>query len=148
VIEDIIYAGGSFTSIGGLLQPSIAAISQRSTTAAPMDRETPSRSDLVLLSANPTSGGARVQYDVARTGRVRLEVLDVSGRVEESLADRSTLPDAMSSPGMALAGVGGVPRTLFHSPRGAGRPGDDDKARDHPVASILEATPGVGPRSQ
>lgn len=51
-------------------------------------RGIPSRTDLALVSPNPTSGGTEVQYAVARTGRVRIEVLDVSGRVERTLADR------------------------------------------------------------
>ncbi len=50
------------------------------------------KTDLKLLSANPSSGGAQVQYSVARAGRVRLEVVDVSGRVEETLADRVQAP--------------------------------------------------------
>src|SRR5262245_36714473 len=48
--------------------------------------------ELSLLSPNPTSGGAQVPYDVAREGPVRLDVLDVSGRVEETLADRAHIP--------------------------------------------------------
>jgi len=55
-------------------------------------RETPLQSDLTLLSPNPTSGGTQVQYGVSRAGRVRLEVLDVLGRVEETLADRVHTP--------------------------------------------------------
>jgi hypothetical protein len=54
--------------------------------------ETPLKTDLTLLSSNPTSRGAQVQYSLARAGRVRLEVLDVSGRVEETLADRNHAP--------------------------------------------------------
>jgi hypothetical protein len=50
------------------------------------------QSDLTLLSPNPTAGGAQVQYAVARAGRVRIQVLDVSGRVEETLADRIHAP--------------------------------------------------------
>ncbi len=50
------------------------------------------KTDLKLLSANPSAGGAQVQYSVARAGRVRLEVVDVSGRVEETLADRIQAP--------------------------------------------------------
>jgi hypothetical protein len=55
-------------------------------------REAPLKTDLKLVSANPTSSGVQVQYSVARAGRVRLEVLDVSGRVEETLADRTHTP--------------------------------------------------------
>ncbi len=52
----------------------------------------PSMSALTLVSPNPTSGHTQVDYEVARTGRVQLEVLDVSGRVEETLADRIQTP--------------------------------------------------------
>ncbi len=55
-------------------------------------RGTPSKTDLTLLSANPSSRGAQVQYSVARAGRVRVEVLDVAGRVEATLADRIQAP--------------------------------------------------------
>jgi hypothetical protein len=51
-----------------------------------------SKSDLSLLSPNPTSRGAQVHYAVARPGRVRLELLDVSGRVEGTLADGIQVP--------------------------------------------------------
>jgi len=50
-------------------------------------------SAMTLLGPNPTSGGARIQYAVARAGRVRLVVVDVSGRVV------ATLVDGIQSPG-------------------------------------------------
>jgi hypothetical protein len=53
---------------------------------------TPLRDELAQLSPNPTSGGIQVHYAVAREGRARLEVLDVSGRVAETLADRVHAP--------------------------------------------------------
>ena len=56
------------------------------------NRVAPTQSDLKLLSSNPTSVGAQMQYSVAHAGPVRLEVLDVSGRVEETLADRFHSP--------------------------------------------------------
>src|SRR5262249_25879324 len=90
---DRVYVGGSFTSISGQPHSNFAPI------AAPVfgpvsvtRRETPLKTDLKLMSANPTSGGAQVQYSVARAGRVRLEVLDVSGRIEKTLADRLHTP--------------------------------------------------------
>jgi hypothetical protein len=45
-------------------------------------------SDLTLMSPNPTPGGIQVHYAVARAGQVRLEVLDVAGRVAATLAER------------------------------------------------------------
>jgi hypothetical protein len=51
-----------------------------------------SGSDLTLVSPNPTSGGIQLQYAVARAGPVRLELLDVSGRVVATLADRIQEP--------------------------------------------------------
>jgi hypothetical protein len=73
--------------------------------------EAPSQSDRMLLSSNPTSGGTRVQYGVARAGRVRLELLDVSGRVEDTLADR------VQPPGRYVVSWDGV------GPRGRASPG-------------------------
>jgi hypothetical protein len=49
-------------------------------------------SSLVFKSPNPTPGGIRVQYVVARAGQVRLELLDVSGRVVTTLTDRIQEP--------------------------------------------------------
>jgi hypothetical protein len=46
------------------------------------------RSELALPSPNPTPAGIQVQYAVARAGQVRLELLDISGRVVATLADR------------------------------------------------------------
>jgi hypothetical protein len=92
-----------------------------SAAVAASQRETPLKTDLMLLSANPTSAGARVQYNVARAGRVRLEVLDVSGRVEETLADRFHAPDAIPSAGTCGAAWAIVSRNSFHPSRDAGR---------------------------
>ncbi len=86
-----VYAGGSFHSIGGQPQASVAAISAAGVPVS-VGHETPSQDDLRLVSANPTSAGTHVQYDVAHAGRVRLQVLDVSGRVEETLVDRIHTP--------------------------------------------------------
>ena len=49
-------------------------------------------SDLTRVSPNPTSGAIQLQYAVARAGPVRLELLDVSGRVMATLADRIQEP--------------------------------------------------------
>ncbi len=51
-------------------------------------RESSLKSDLAPLLPNPSSGRGQAQYSVARAGRVRLELLDISGRVMETLSDR------------------------------------------------------------
>jgi len=71
---------------------------------SPSPSEQVTRSDLRLASPNPTSGRIEVDYGVARGGRVRLDLLDVSGRVVEALVDR------VQAPGRYLAawdGTGG-----------------------------------------
>src|SRR5206468_12356394 len=85
-----VYAGGHFTRIGGQLQPGIAAISEGYILSVSDD---PSIMKGVLAVApNPTRAGMQIQYAVARAGRVRLELLDVSGRVVATLADRFDAP--------------------------------------------------------
>jgi hypothetical protein len=56
--------------------------------SANRDESIPMRG-LILKSPNPTPGGIKVQYAVARAGQVRLELVDVSGRVVATLADRT-----------------------------------------------------------
>jgi len=73
-------------------------------------RALPSRSDLTLLAPNPSSGVTQVQYDVARAGHVRLELLDVSGRVAATLVDRA------QEPGRYVAGWDGRGRSGRPSP--------------------------------
>jgi len=50
-------------------------------------------SAMTLLAPNPTGGGTQIRYVIARAGRVRLAVVDVSGRVV------MTLVDGIQSPG-------------------------------------------------
>jgi hypothetical protein len=52
-----------------------------------LGREISSQSEIMFVSPNPSSGRAQVDYVVSRAGRVRLEVVDVSGRVAATLAD-------------------------------------------------------------
>jgi hypothetical protein len=88
-----VYAGGQFASIGGQPQSYFAAIYAPPFGPVSVNQQaTPSRSELTRLSPNPTSGGTQMQYAVARAGRVRIEVLDVSGRIEETLVDRIHTP--------------------------------------------------------
>ena len=51
-----------------------------------------SHSTLTLVGPNPTAGRVEIQYAVARQGRVRLELLDVSGRVVATLANGEREP--------------------------------------------------------
>jgi len=48
-------------------------------------------SDLTMLAPNPASGATRVDFAVARTGFVRLSVLDIAGR-ERAVLARGTYP--------------------------------------------------------
>jgi hypothetical protein len=88
-----VYAGGTFTSIGGWPQSRIAAISADAGTVSVGDDFAPiTRSELGLVGPNPTMGGLQIQYAVVRGGPVRLDVIDVAGRVVTTLADRVQSP--------------------------------------------------------
>jgi len=50
------------------------------------------RGGLALVFPNPTPGRIQVQYGITRAGQVRLELVDVSGRVVATLADRTLEP--------------------------------------------------------
>jgi hypothetical protein len=85
-----VWVGGSFTSIGGQPQSGIAAITESYPLSVGGD---PSIIEGSLTAVpNPTGAGTQIQYSVVRPGRVRLELLDVSGRVEATLADRVQEP--------------------------------------------------------
>ncbi len=47
----------------------------------------PGVNSLGLLGANPTRGASHIAYELACAGRVRLTVLDLSGRVVATLVD-------------------------------------------------------------
>jgi len=53
----------------------------------------PTRSELTLLAPNPTPGDTRMEFALARPGPVRIQVVDIAGRV------RSTLMDGVMRPG-------------------------------------------------
>jgi hypothetical protein len=92
-IGGTVYAGGVFTSIGGELRPYFAGLQPSATTAVPASHPGLSTgSELTLVAPNPTASGVQVHYVVARAGRVRLELMDVSGRVQATLADRVHTP--------------------------------------------------------
>ncbi len=73
-------------------------------------RVAPSQSGLTRLSPNPTPGGTQVHYAVARAGRVRLDVVDVSGRVV------ATLAEGVHGPGRHVVDWDGVGRSGRLSP--------------------------------
>jgi hypothetical protein len=70
-------------------------------------------SGLTLKSPNPTPGGIQVQYAVARAGQVRLELLDVSGRVVATLADRAQQPGHYEAAWEGVGPRGHLPPGLY-----------------------------------
>jgi urease beta subunit len=97
-----VYAGGKFTSVGVQPQSGIAAITDGSLVSVGDD---PSITEgLLTVAPNPTRAGTQIGYSVVRSGRVRLELLDVSGRVE------ATLDDRFQEPGRYVATWDGVGR--------------------------------------
>jgi hypothetical protein len=85
-----VYAGGDFKFIGGHYQPHVAAIPADQTVSVGGDRSV--MEDALTVAPNPTQASMQIRYAVVRAGRVRLELLDVSGRVVETLADRIQAP--------------------------------------------------------
>ena len=95
-----VYAGGEFRSIAGQPQSTLAAISADPPHGrAPVSEMTNATEahDALTCGPNPTRAGMEIHYAVAREGHVRLELLDVSGRVVETLADRSQAPGRYSA---------------------------------------------------
>jgi hypothetical protein len=70
-------------------------------------------SSLTLKSPNPTPGGIQVRYAVARAGQVRLELLDVSGRVVATLADRAQEPGRYEAAWDGVGPRGQLPPGLY-----------------------------------
>jgi hypothetical protein len=103
-----VYVGGVFTSIGGQPQSGIAAITEGYLAAVGGDPSINEGSLTVV--PNPTRARMQIRYSVIRSGRVRLELLDVSGRVEATLADR------VQEPGRHVATWDGVGRRGRLSP--------------------------------
>jgi len=91
VIGGTVYAGGGFLSCGGVFHPNSAAIDADQSLVSVGDDPEASE-DRLTVGPNPTLAVAQVHYAVARGGRVRLELLDVSGRVVETLVDRLHVP--------------------------------------------------------
>jgi hypothetical protein len=46
----------------------------------------------MAMAPNPTAGATQIHYSLIRAGRVRIELLDVSGRVEATITDRVQEP--------------------------------------------------------
>jgi len=89
-VSGMVYAGGSFTSIGGKPQSYLAAISPDQTVAVNGDPSFGKGS--LTVTPNPTRAHTHVGYAVHHAGHVRLELLDASGRVVETLVDRDHVP--------------------------------------------------------
>ena len=87
--QNTVYAGGWFLSMGDETQPNIAAISISTNVSVDDD---PVGTNALTIGPNPARGAFSIQYAVARAGRVRLELLDVSGRVVATLTDRVHAP--------------------------------------------------------
>jgi hypothetical protein len=68
---------------------------------------------MTLMSPNPTAGGIQVQYGVARAGQVRLELLDVSGRVVATLLDRAQEPGRFDAAWDGVGPRGQLPPGLY-----------------------------------
>ena len=49
-------------------------------------------SAMTLLGSNPTRGETQIQYSVARSGPIRLAVVDISGRLAATLVDGIHIP--------------------------------------------------------
>jgi len=69
-------------------------------------------SGITAVEPNPTPGGTQVRYAVARETRVRLEVLDVSGRIVTTLVNERRVAgshiatwNGRTSGGQAPAGI-------------------------------------------
>jgi len=87
-----VYVGGEFRDIAGQPQASIAAVSAQGHDPAPVSQEwsaTGSVDDALTVGQNPVRAGTEFRYSVPQEGRVRLELLDVSGRIVRTLADQS-----------------------------------------------------------
>jgi hypothetical protein len=82
-----IYAGGGFARIGGGYQPYVAALATGLNVGVD-DGPNLLEAGTLTLGPNPTRAGLQIRYGVVRSGRVRLELLDVMGRVVQTLEDR------------------------------------------------------------
>jgi hypothetical protein len=81
-----VYVGGFFNAICDRPQNGVAAISADRLVSVGPPLLYPDR---ILLAPNPTWSGTRIEYAVSQPGRVRLDLLDVEGRVVMVLADQT-----------------------------------------------------------
>ena len=86
---EVVYAGGLFNSMDMLPQKGMACLIDPG--AASVD-PTPAADSWLRLSPNPAIGPAEIEFTLARPGHVRLEVLDVEGRVRSRLMDEDRTP--------------------------------------------------------
>ncbi len=73
-----------------------------------------SESALTQLSPNPTAGSTQVQFAVARAGRVRLTVVDVSGRVVATLVDEVHRAGRYTAAWDGATAAGKVPAGVYY----------------------------------
>jgi len=103
-----VFVGGRFLTVGGVDRRGLASVSLDQSLLAVGDN--PALSEAPLgVAPNPGRAGAEVRYTVARAGRVRLELLDLSGRVVETLADRLHAPGRYTAGGAASRREGLAP---------------------------------------
>jgi len=80
----VVYAGGLFNSMDTLPQKGMACLVDPSGLSVDPTFSADSR---LRLSPNPAAGPATIEFTLARAGHVRLEVLDVEGRMRSRLLD-------------------------------------------------------------
>ena len=85
------FLAGHFLTAFGAFQPNLATIPLDQSLTA-VDGGGGLLGNPLTVSPNPGRARAQVEYTVARAGRVRVELLDISGRVVETLADRMHSP--------------------------------------------------------
>jgi len=85
-----VYVGGFFSGICDRPQNGVAAISADRTLGVGNDPG--AVGGRLTAKPNPMRGSVEIQYTVARTGRVRLDLLDVSGRVVRTILDEVRAP--------------------------------------------------------
>ena len=85
VTGSTVYAGGGFTSIGGLLRSNLAAIVDPATGVPSSTGEAPLAFAQVI--PNPSAGRARIECTLSREAHVRVRVFDVLGREIARLMD-------------------------------------------------------------
>jgi trimeric autotransporter adhesin len=84
----VIYAGGSFASMGGMPEAHIAAMLPTALVDVP-EAPTPAPGLSLRLGPNPSHGRVRIEYTLPEAGRVRIAIYDVQGRRVASVVDEA-----------------------------------------------------------